>query len=231
MEHRHVHFGILSLVTLAGAGCSHATQNVLTVTTPAPVPAATPPIIRTGASAVADSVRHGFTQADVDFMSGMISHHAQALVMARWAPTHTTNPEVQRLSARIINAQSDEIRTMQTWLSDQRQVVPEADPAGMRMTMNGMTHTMLMPGMLTPDQMRQLDQARGKEWDRLFLTLMIQHHRGAISMVEQLFGAPGAAQNDLVFKFASDVQADQSTEVTRMQSMLLAMGAPPAPSR
>ena len=132
---------LLAVVAFLVGGCSHAIQNVLTVTTPAPVPAATAPIIRTGASAVADSVRHGFTQADVDFMSGMISHHAQALVMARWAPTHTTNPEVQRLSARIINSQSDEIRTMQTWLSDQHQPVPEADPAGMRMTMNGMRPT------------------------------------------------------------------------------------------
>ena len=77
---------------------------------------------------------------------------------------------------------------------------------------------MLMPGMLTEEQMQQLDQARGAEFDRLFLTYMIQHHRGAVSMVKQLFGTHGAAQDETVFKFANDVSVDQSTEIARMET-------------
>ena len=223
------HHGAPLLAAFALAACSHATaHNVVLVTTPArSAPAA--PVTYTGASAVADSIRHGYVQADVDFMTGMIGHHAQAIKMAGWAPSHGADPEVQRLCLRIINAQTDEIRTMQGWLRDHGKPAPEPDPAGVMMTMIGMTHVMLMPGMLTPDQMAQLDAARGHDFDRLFLTFMIQHHRGAMSMVDQLFGTPGAAQNDVTFKFANDVQADQGTEINRMQLMLQAMGAPAAP--
>jgi uncharacterized protein (DUF305 family) len=172
------------------------------------------------ARARADSIRYPYTAGDVQFMSHMIGHHAQALVMAGWAPSHGANPEVQRLAARIINAQNDEIHIMQTWLRDRRQPVPEAKPGPMKMVMNGMEHEMLMPGMLTDEQMKELDQARGKDFDRLFLRYMIQHHRGAVSMVNDLFGTPGAAQDETVFKFANDVQADQSTEIARMEKML-----------
>jgi uncharacterized protein (DUF305 family) len=91
---------------------------------------------------------------------------------------------------------------------------------GMKMTMNGMEHTMLMPGMLTEEQMKQLDAARGPEFDRLFLTDMIQHHSGAVSMVRDLFASYGAGQDELVFKFASDVNVDQTTEIARMEKML-----------
>jgi uncharacterized protein (DUF305 family) len=173
------------------------------------------------ARARADSLRYPYTTADVAFMSGMISHHAQAVVMSKWAPTHGANAEVQRLAARIINAQNDEIALMQTWLRDRLQPVPEADPAGMTHTMGGMQHTMLMPGMLTPEQMRELDTARGAEFDRLFLTYMIQHHRGAVAMVQDLFAAHGAGQDETIFKFASDVSVDQTTEIARMSRMLL----------
>ena len=86
--------------------------------------------------------------------------------------------------------------------------------------MNGQEHLMLMPGMLTDQQMAQLDSARGRDFDRLFLTFMIQHHRGAVAMVEDLFTHPGAGQNDVVFKFASDANVDQNTEVERMRRML-----------
>jgi uncharacterized protein (DUF305 family) len=112
---------------------------------------------------------------------------------------------------------------MQNWLKDRHQVVPESNPAGMTMTMNGVTHTMLMPGMLTPEQMKQLDAARGTEFDRLFLTFMIQHHKGAVAMVAQLFGTYGAGQDELTFKFASDVNVDQTTEIARMEKMLAAL--------
>ena len=170
------------------------------------------------ARARADSVRHPYTQADVDFMSHMIGHHAQALVMAGWAPTHGAGASVRVLAERIINAQQDEIASMQRWLGDRGKPVPEARP--MKMMMNGVEQEMLMPGMLTEAQMRELDQAKGPEFDRLFLTYMIQHHRGAVTMVKDLFGTNGAAQDETVFKFANDVSVDQSTEIARMEKML-----------
>src|SRR3954468_24871656 len=140
------------------------------------------------AKARADSMRLPYTAKDVEFMSHMIGHHAQAIAMSRWAPTHGAGPAVRRLADRIINAQQDEIATMQTWLSDRLKPVPKATPNGIRMTMNGMEHIMLMPGMLTEEQMKELDAARGPDFDRLFLTDMIQHHKGAVSMVKDLFG-------------------------------------------
>jgi uncharacterized protein (DUF305 family) len=170
-----------------------------------------------------DSLRYPYTQADVDFMSHMISHHAQAVAMSKLAPTHGASDAVKRLAARIINAQNDEIALMQTWLKDRRKPVPEPDPRGMKMTMGGHEHMMLMPGMLSEDEMKRLDAARGPEFDRLFLTYMIQHHRGAITMVDQLFASKGSAVNEAVFKFAADVHVDQTTEVERMLQMLLGL--------
>jgi uncharacterized protein (DUF305 family) len=175
------------------------------------------------AKAKIDSARYPYTAADVHFMSGMIAHHAQAIAMSRWAPTHGASASVRTLAERIINAQQDEIVTMQQWLRDRRQPIPEPRATGTTMTMNGMEHEMLMPGMLTEDQMKQLDDARGVEFDRLFLRFMIQHHRGAVSMVKDLFSTYGAGQDELVFKFASDVNVDQTTEIARMERMLAAM--------
>ena len=177
------------------------------------------------AKAKADSARHPYTEADVHFMSAMIGHHAQALVMAGWAPTHGAGTSVRTLAERIINGQQDEIVTMQQWLRDRRQQVPEVRPTGMKMMMNGHEHEVLMPGMLTEAQMKELDHARGRKFDRLFLTFMIQHHRGAVSMVKELFGSYGAAQDETVFKFANDVNVDQSTEIARMERMLAALPA------
>jgi uncharacterized protein (DUF305 family) len=173
------------------------------------------------ARARADSARLPYTKADIEFMTHMISHHAQAIVMAKMAPTHDASPAVQTLAARIINAQNDEITLMQNWLRDRNQPVPEAKPMPMKMVMNGQVMEMLMPGMLTDEQMRALDAARGPEFDKLFLRGMIQHHQGAITMVQQLFATPGAAQDEAVFKFANNVNVDQSTEIHRMQQMLL----------
>ena len=183
----------------------------------------TPSDLAAIARAKADSVRHPYTEADIYFMSGMIGHHAQAIVMAGWAPTHGAGPSVRRLAERIINAQQDEIVTMQQWLRDRLQPVPEARATGMKMMMNGAEHEMLMPGMLTEAQMKQLDEARGPTFDRLFLTFMIQHHRGAVSMVKDLFDSYGAAQDETVFKFASDVNVDQTTEIARMERMLTSL--------
>ena len=157
--------------------------------------------------------RYPFTEADVQFVTGMISHHAQAIVMAEWAPTHGAGQSIRTLCERIINAQADEIALMRDWLRDRNQPVPEPT----------LHHQVMMPGMLTHEQMTQLDQARGGEFDRLFLTFMIQHHQGAVTMVERLLGSPGAAQDEDVYKLASDIFADQTTEIERMSKMLLTL--------
>jgi uncharacterized protein (DUF305 family) len=172
------------------------------------------------AQARADSARYPYTAADVHFMSGMISHHAQAILIAKWAPTHGASPALRRLSERVINAQQDEIASMQQWLRDRQLPVPEPDPRGMKQVHGGVEHVMLMPGMLTEEQLEQLDAARGKDFDQLFLTLMIQHHQGAVSMVEDLFRSYGAGLDQTVFRLASDINADQITEIDRMKLML-----------
>lgn len=156
-------------------------------------------------------------------MTGMIGHHAQAVLMSGWAPERGASASVRTLAARIINAQRDEIALMQQWLRERLQPVPEARPAGMTMVMDGAEHHMMMPGMLTPEQLAELRAARGPEFDRLFLLYMIQHHRGAVEMVKTLFNSHGAGQDETIFKFASDVNVDQSTEIARMQSMLAAL--------
>jgi uncharacterized protein (DUF305 family) len=176
----------------------------------------------------ADSIRRPYTAADIAFMSGMIAHHAQAVKMAGWAASHGASKSLQIFCGRIALGQTAEIGLMQAWLKDRNQPVPEADPRGMKMMMNGMEHHMMMPGMLTDAQMAQLDSARGVTFDRLFMTYMIQHHRGAIAMVDSLFNTAGAGQDEIVFKFANDVQVDQSTEIDRMEQMLEAL--PPAKS-
>ena len=240
------------------------------------------------------AARQRFTDADVAFMTGMIGHHAQALVMARLAPTHGASPAVRRLAARILNAQRDEIATMQRWLRDRGQPVPVVTEAGetrmppdphaghampgtaepeaghdaethARHVADGTharhqadgthaahhdaaegTHSMPghdmaghdmaghddgmtpmdhagMPGMLSQAQMDELEAARGVAFDRLFLRYMIQHHGGAVTMVNALFEADGAANDEDAFKVASDVQVDQRTEIARMQQMLDAL--------
>ena len=153
-------------------------------------------------------------------MSGMIPHHAQAVVMAGWAPTHGARKDVAILCERIVVGQRDEIAMMQTWLRDRGLPVPDATSTRHKMKMNGVEHDMLMPGMLTDEEMAALDRARGPEFDRLFLIGMIKHHQGAIDMVDVLFKSYGAAQDETVFKFASDVYADQSIEIDRMHKML-----------
>jgi uncharacterized protein (DUF305 family) len=179
------------------------------------------------AKARADSARLPYTEADVHFMSGMIGHHSQAITMSRLAATHGAGASVRTLAERIINAQQDEIAIMQQWLRDRQKPVPEVTPRGVRMTTHGMVHEMAMPGMVTEEQMKQLDTARGPEFDRLFLTFMIQHHRGAIQMVKELKSTNGAAQDELVFKLANDVNVDQTTEIARMQKMLMTITTNP----
>jgi uncharacterized protein (DUF305 family) len=164
--------------------------------------------------------RFPYSDADVEFMSGMIPHHAQAVIMAGWCGSHDARADIRILCERIVVAQRDEIAMMQTWLRDRGLPVPDATSTKMKMKMDGMEHEMLMPGMLTDEEMAQLDRARGAEFDRLFLQGMIKHHQGAIDMVDKLFKSYGAAQDDTVFKFANDVQADQAVEIVRMKQML-----------
>jgi len=178
-----------------------------------------------------DGGRPPFTAADVAFMTGMIGHHAQAVVMSRMAPTNAASRSVQVLAERIAVAQQDEIAFMQRWLRERDHPVPSAD-ASMAHGDHAAhaQHGALMPGMLTADELAQLQQARGAAFDRLFLTLMITHHAGALTMVDQLLASPGAAQDDDVYKFVSDVNADQDTEIARMRQMLDAMAPVPAAS-
>jgi uncharacterized protein (DUF305 family) len=221
------HFGTVILAA-AVAGCASSTNNTMQ-TAPAPAAAASTASapaspVKTQPAAIAearaDSIRHPYTTADVQFMQGMIGHHAQAIIMAGWAPTHDASPSIRTLCERIINSQQDEIVTMQHWLADRQQMVPDGRTPGMKMMMNGTEQIMLMPGMLSAAQMAELDHAKGLEFDRLFLTFMIQHHRGAVSMVHDLFETQGAGQDEVVFKFASDVNVDQTTEIARMEKML-----------
>jgi uncharacterized protein (DUF305 family) len=177
-----------------------------------------------GPGATKPKANYPYTEADVRFMSHMINHHAQALVMAGWAASNGANPMIRNLADRIINGQQDEIATMQRWLRDRGQPVPEplAGTSGAGHSTGHGDHTQ-MPGMLTDAQMKELEQARGPEFDRLFLTYMIQHHQGGVTMVNNLFGTEGAAQEETTFKLANDVSVDQATEVARMQRMLDAL--------
>jgi uncharacterized protein (DUF305 family) len=173
-----------------------------------------------------DSARMNFTEDDVKFMTGMIAHHSQALIMSRLAPENGASSQVQTLAARIINAQKDEISLMQTWLRDREQPVPEVHIEGLKMMVHGlgedhmkMDHTNMM-GMLSPKQLEELSEARGKDFDRLFLKYMIEHHKGAVHMVTELFNTDGATRDEAAFRLASDIQVDQRTEIARMQLML-----------
>jgi uncharacterized protein (DUF305 family) len=146
-------------------------------------------------------------------MQGMIGHHAQALEMTALVPTRTARDEMRLLAQRIEVSQADEIRMMQRWLADRRQPLP--DPHAHHAA--GAT---LMPGMLTAEEMDRLAAAKGPDFDRLFLELMIKHHEGALVMVKDLFASAGAGQESEIFAFASDVDSDQRMEIDRMSAML-----------
>jgi uncharacterized protein (DUF305 family) len=163
--------------------------------------------------------------ADVGFMQGMIMHHAQAVEMTALIESHTTTKDLRSLGARISRSQSDEIKFMKRWLEARGEptrepispVMPEMPGMpGMEMS----SHSMLMPGMLTEKQMEALKKAKGEEFDRLFLTGMIQHHSGALIMVKDLFDTAGAGQDAELFNFATDVDSGQRAEIRIMQSML-----------
>ena len=235
-----------------------------------------------------DSAKMQFTQPDVDFMAGMIGHHAQALIMSSMASVNNASPSVVTLTKRIINAQKDEIGIMQRWLHDRNQTVPQVTIDGLQLIIEpgnepslvfdsaqvahavehfnkhgnymdnahyqmmhvegdmkheGMNHDTMghgegdmnhegvnhsgmhdhsgMPGMLTQKQLEELALAKGTEFDRLFLTYMIQHHTGAIIMVKELVETDGAAQELQIGKLAGEINVDQKTEIERMRLMLM----------
>jgi uncharacterized protein (DUF305 family) len=215
----------LSRAALAVGLCAAALSGGCASAPPASHAAPNPPATNVLHPTPPGLGRYPYSDADIDFMSGMIPHHAQAVIMAGWCESHGARPELVTLCGRISVAQQDEIRTMQQWLSDRGLPVPDATSTRHHMKMpNGMEHDMLMPGMLTDAQMAALDAARGPEFDRLFLEGMIGHHQGAIDMVDVLFHSYGAAQDETVFKFANDVQADQSVEINVMKNLLEQVG-------
>ncbi|HLN99887.1 MAG TPA: DUF305 domain-containing protein [Pyrinomonadaceae bacterium] len=165
--------------------------------------------------------------ADVRFMQGMIMHHAQAVEMTALIESHTTTKDLRSLGARISHSQSDEINFMKRWLKARGEPIsplmtamPGMDMADMNMSGHAMPMPGLMPGMLTEKQMEALKKAKGEEFDRLFLTGMIQHHGGALIMVKDLFDTAGAGQDAELFNFATDVDSGQRAEIRIMQTML-----------
>src|SRR5207253_6127481 len=165
---------------------------------------------------------------DVQFMQGMIMHHAQAVEMTALIESHTENRDLRLLGARISHSQSEEIKFMKRWLDTKGEPtsLPMQKMRGMDMSMPGMSgmdmsnQPMLMPGMLTPKQMEALKKAKGAEFDQLFLTGMIQHHNGALIMVKDLFDTAGAGQDAELFNFATDVDTGQRAEIRIMQGLL-----------
>jgi uncharacterized protein (DUF305 family) len=181
-----------------------------------------PPIVQPGAPGQAtrpisagqavDVSRVQHTEADVRFMQGMIGHHSQALAMTALLASRTTSEKMRRLALRIEVSQADEIKMMTSWLKWRGLAAPDEHAH-----MHG---AMLMPGMLTADEMARLAATSGAAFDRLFLESMIKHHEGALVMVKELFSTPGAGQESEIFAFASDVDSDQRMEIDRMSAML-----------
>jgi uncharacterized protein (DUF305 family) len=207
-----------AVVTLAG---------VLSLSVGAQEPEPTTPVVvQPGAPGQPTRILPSSTRAklpppspkDVEFMQGMIMHHAQAVEMTALIDSHSQNKDLRSLGSRISRSQSDEIAFMKRWL------ITRGEPTSHSMhSMPGMdmsSHQMLMPGMLTEKQMAALRKARGKEFDRLFLTGMIQHHNGALIMVKDLFDTAGAGQDAELFNFATDVDSGQRAEIKIMQTML-----------
>ncbi len=213
---------LVLLLTVAGFGCGRSNA-------PAPPPAATPsntvPVVQPGAPGQASTVvskvpafhDNNYTDADVKFMQGMIHHHNQALLMVAMIPTHTTTAQLVALGRKIEISQSGEIQAMKDWLTDRQQQVPMIMPNGSAM-MDQMDMSS-MPGMLTPAQMKALGDARGGAFDELFLTGMIQHHKGALTMVRDLRAAGGGLETN-IGDFVSRVDNDQQMEIVRMYGML-----------
>ena len=196
---------LMTIAALLAAGaCSSA---------PVPQPSPATPIAGT---AQADTSHRGYTAADVAFMQGMIGHHAQALEMAALVKERTSREDFHLMAERIRVSQETEIEQMKRWLQRRGEQIPPADAH----VHAAMGHGELMPGMLTEAEMNQLRNARDREFERLFLELMIKHHEGALQMVRDLYATPGSGQEPELFILASDVDADQTAEIRRMRMML-----------
>ena len=207
------------MTVVAGTSCHKAGV----ATGPPPGPPPSPAIVQPGAPgqssrviAADDAVDLSgvsYTAADVQFMQGMISHHAQALEMTALLASRSESEDMGKLGLRIELSQADEIDMMQGWLRARREEVPDVHA-------HHAHGAILMPGMLTPEEMGRLAEAKGTAFDGLFLELMIKHHEGALIMVEDLLSQPGAGQDSDIFAFTSDITADQSMEIARMGAML-----------
>lgn len=219
-----LHTSTLSAVALAALTACASAPAAAPAAAPAPVAAAR--TVQPGAPGTATRVltarqadslvtpKH--TAADIAFMTGMIAHHQQALVMTALVADRTTARDIRLLALRIELSQTDEINLMKAWLRDRGEPVPgEGEHAG-----HDMHEGHLMPGMLTPEQIATLQAARGTEFEKRFLEFMIQHHEGAITMVAELFSSPGGGQGSEIYGFASDVDSDQQMEIARMRRLL-----------
>jgi uncharacterized protein (DUF305 family) len=206
--------GAVLLAVLAGASCRTAGVGSRPQIVQPGAPGESSRVISAVKAVDLSKVQH--TAADVKFMQGMIGHHSQAVEMVTLLKTRSAREDMRLLGQRIEISQEDEIKMMQRWLEVRGQEVP--GPHAMHM--HG---AMLMPGMLTEEEMAQLTEAKGAEFDRLFLEGMIKHHGGALTMVHELFDTPGAGQEVEIFSFASDVDADQRMEIDRMGAMLNAI--------
>lgn len=179
-------------------------------------------------TSLADVEGLAHTRADVAFMQGMIHHHAQALDMTALIEARTGNSAIRQMGLRMEISQQDEIALMERWLRDRGEEVPDWRAADAHAGHGGLDHGAperpAMPGMLSPEQMARLEAASGEEFDRLFLELMIQHHQGALAMVQELFASPGAGQESRIFQIASEIDADQAIEIRRMRELLAEWG-------
>jgi len=220
---------ISSLVAAAALGlCAchrDADQAAPQPASPPKAEAQAPAIVQPGAPGQASSVvssvpafhDNNYTDADVKFMQGMIHHHNQALLMVAMIPTHTETPQLIAMGQKIQISQSGEIQAMKDWLTDRHQQVPMIMADGSAMM--GQMDMAAMPGMLTPEQMKALDAARGAKFDELFLTGMIQHHKGALTMVAELRAAGGGLEPN-IGDFTNQVDNDQRAEIVRMYGLL-----------
>jgi uncharacterized protein (DUF305 family) len=229
-----VAISVASCASVLAAATAFAGLSPLRVCAQRPAPTK-PVVVQPGAPGKATRVLPPTTKAklppvstaDVQFMQGMIVHHAQAVEMTALIESHTENKEVRSLGARISHSQADEIKFMKRWLVSRGQPVadPTHDMHKMHTNHKTTSHEQLaqmamMPGMLTAAQMEALRQAKGAEFDRLFLIGMIQHHGGALTMVKELFDTAGAGQEAELFNFATDVDSGQRAEIRIMQNML-----------
>ena len=192
------------------------------------IPAQTPVIVQPGspgkpsttlAAPPAKNVSK-YTKADVTFMQGMIHHHAQAIEMVELLKTRTQRKDMKLLGLKIEVSQNDEMKMMRNWLKDRGEEVPMDHGHGQMMMMSAGNMMPPMPGMLTEKQMAALAAAKGPAFDKLFLEGMIQHHIGALTMVDELFSTPGAGQESIIFDFATHVDQDQRMDISRMRAML-----------